>query len=139
MNDDFFREQIDEILKKDPRFPWEAYSFVKSAVSYTSVKLGRNKNLRNERHVKGVEILSCAAEYAISQFGPMAADVMESWGLRDGMSIGAVVFNMIDAKLLNASPEDSLEDFNVGFDLIKILREPFESAARKTTNPPIIA
>jgi len=139
MRDENFRGQVEEIIEKDPRFPWEAYDFVKNAVTFTTVRLGRHKNKKSERHVGGGELLSGMAEYALEQFGPMAANVMENWNLKDARSIGAVIFNMIDNRLLSASPEDSISDFDVEFDFIQALRKPFEAVKNKPVKPPIIA
>lgn len=139
MRDENFRGEVEEIIEKDPRFPWEAYEFVRNAVTFTTVSLGRHKNKKSERHVKGGELLSGVTEYAVEQFGPMAADVMENWNLKDARSIGAVIFNMIAHNLLSASPDDSPEDFNVDFDFVKALRKPFEAQRDKPVKPPIIA
>jgi len=138
MKDDIFHKTVENIIEKDPRYKSEVYEFIKNAVNYTAVKLGRHKNKKDERHIKGNELLTSIVEYAIEQFGPLAADVMQNWGVRSGMDVGNIVFNMVNNGLLSASREDSIEDFKTDFDFLSALKEPFSKSSLKNINPPII-
>lgn len=139
MKDKNFRQGIREIIEKDSRYPAPAYEFISDAVNYTAKKLMRHN--QQDRHISGEELLQGICEYAIDQYGPMAEEVLKDWGISSGPSVGNVVYNMIDRKLLRASDDDSIEDFNVEFDFSEELRKPFETSStrRKKTNPPIIA
>ena len=79
--------------------------------------------------------------YAVEQFGPLAPEVLESWGVTDGPDIGNIVYNMIRVELLSASPEDSRSDFNSLPDIPGFLRRRFEEEARNipVVKPPVIA
>ena len=47
----------------------------------------------------------------------MAPMVLEAWGLKYASDVGRIVYLLIDAKLLSASPEDDPTDFDVEFQL----------------------
>jgi len=53
------------------------------------------------------------------------------------MSIGHIVFNMVDNKLLGSSEEDTIEDFKDGFDFESAFSTPF-SPEKKAGNVPVI-
>ena len=55
--------------------------------------------------------------YASECFGPLAAQVWRSWGVRQTIDWGHIVFLLIDAGLLNRQETDTIEDFRDGFDL----------------------
>ena len=55
----------------------------------------------------------------------MAVAVLESWGIRSGEDIGAMVFNLIEAGAFGRSDEDSLSDFEDVLDLKDELLRPF--------------
>ncbi|MBN1793777.1 MAG: hypothetical protein JW844_02305 [Candidatus Omnitrophica bacterium] len=103
-------QKIEKIIKKDPRYKEEAYTFVLAALNYTVGKLP------TKRHISGRELLEGIREYALNQFGPMTKTVLHYWGIAETLDFGNIVFHMIDAKLLGKSEEDSLEDFKNVFD-----------------------
>ena len=137
-----FKKSINRIVDTDPRYAADAYEFISTAVNYTAHKLKKLKEKdKPDRHVSAKELLDGIAEYALREFGPMASEVMKNWGITDAKSIGNVVYNMIDEKLLKASDEDCLEDFSIEYDFDDALRKPFtrEKAATRSINPPMIA
>ena len=81
------------------------------------------------------------AAYALEQFGPLAPDVLEDWGIAEGRDIGNIVYNMIRVELLSASPEDSRSDFNCYPDIPGFLRRKLDEESRNipSVKPPIIA
>ena len=140
MPDENFIEIVEKIVERDIRYRQGAYEFMNEAVAYTVRKLQREALSRKERHVSGEELISGVVEYAGRQFGPLAWDVLEDWGLVSGSSIGDVVFNMIDNGLLTASENDSREDFNRVPNLKKLLVAAGGSGRKKKSpEPPIIA
>ena len=112
MPDENFTEIVDKIIRNDIRYRAGAYEFVNEAVSYTIRRLQREKKSKRERHVSGEELIRGLAEFAEEQFGPLAWNVLEDWGLVSGSAVGDVVFNMIHEGLLTAGENDSREDFN---------------------------
>jgi uncharacterized repeat protein (TIGR04138 family) len=127
MKDDTFLFTIQKIIDKDSRFQPEAYSFINDAVVYTVSKINAVRD-REERHISGLELLEGIKEFAISQFGPMAYEVLSNWGLKDSLSIGHVVFNMVDYQLLGKSKNDTISDFDNSFFLEEELLKPFTPA-----------
>ena len=136
--EDSFTEVIERILDKDSRFAPEAYVFISNAVQYTSSKLMEQEEGR--RHISGQELLDGIRDYAIGEFGPMAKTVFESWGVRNTLSIGYIVFNMVDFKLLNSSANDSINDFRNGYSFTEAFETPFLPAENANDTPlPVIA
>lgn len=105
-----FEETIEALCCKDARFKPEAYSFVMTALSYTLSRLGE------VRHVTGRELLEGVRELALECFGPMAKDVFNHWGVHTCKDFGSVVFNLVEMRLLSKTEDDTLEDFEDGFD-----------------------
>lgn len=139
MRDKKFIETVEEIVKTDPRYTTEAYEFVSEAVVYTAQKLERNPHSTN-RHISGHELLDGIRQYAIEQFGPMAGEILKSWGINDSISIGNIVFNMVNKKLLGANSNDSINDFKEGFDFEEAFSKPFRpDKGKKELEPPLIA
>jgi len=106
-----FNQTVLHIIRQDKRYCADAYEFVNAAVTYTARKLERDRQPRGSRHVTAEELVAGAMDYAVSQFGFLAPQVLKQWGIVSGEDFGNIVYNMIDAKLLSASPEDSRSDF----------------------------
>lgn len=130
-----FKDTIRRIVDDDPRYAIDAYEFINQAVSYTANKLKRSRKARNP-HISGQELLKGISEYAIEQFGPMASEVLKNWGLKDGSSIGNVVFNMVEQQLLYASKDESIEDFHGDFNTL--FKASSNTSRKKSLKPPII-
>ena len=137
MENNNFMALVTKITEKDSRYAPEAYEFIRNAVNYTAAKLERDK-LKN-RHISGRELLKGVVEYAVQEFGPLAKDVLTNWGIQDGLSIGNIVFNMIQEKLLSANDKDSIDDFSGNLDFDEIFSKKFAPDDKKPINPPIIA
>ena len=103
--------KLDEILKREPRFDRAAYLFVTDAVTFTVDRL------QAHRHVSARELLEGLRDYAGQEFGVMAPEVLASWGIRNASEVGEIVYLLIGAGLLSASPEDRREDFDLPFPL----------------------
>lgn len=111
MKDEFsFLESVDKIIEKDSRYDSQAYLFVMNALNFTVKKSGKR------RHITGRELSEGIRLYAIEQFGSMARAVFEHWGVQNTQDFGNIVFNMIKAKLLSKTEEDSIEDFKDIYD-----------------------
>lgn len=119
-----FDETIEEILANDPRFSREVYLFVREALDFTQ-KLVVKDNRGQLRHVSGQELLNGIRQYALQQFGPMAATVLEEWGVKNCRDFGEIVFNMVEGNLLAKTDKDSRNDFQNGYDFTEAFRKPF--------------
>lgn len=114
-----FSKKIDKILKSDKRYKKEAYNFVLDALGYTISKLPK------PRHISAWELLEGIKDFGIEQFGPMAPEVFEHWGIEKTDDFGEIVFNLIDQRLLLKTESDSKEDFRAVFDLRDVLKREF--------------
>ncbi|HQZ27391.1 MAG: hypothetical protein KA250_07275 [Verrucomicrobiales bacterium] len=119
-----FDVAVKNITARDHRFQPDAYLFLKEALDHT-IKTLRNDELIEHRHVSGPELLEGLVQHAIATFGPMAVTVLESWGVRQGDDVGAMVFNLIEAGAFGRSEEDSPSDFSGVMDLQRKLLAPY--------------
>src|SRR5579871_4525738 len=100
-----FHPKLAEIVCKDPRFPYEAYEFVFSALTYTQKALGLNRDAAGENHVSGRQLLEGMRDLALDEFGMMARTVFHLWGIRRTDDVGEIVFNLVEANLLSKTAE----------------------------------
>jgi len=103
-------EKIETLCRKDKRYKVEAYLFVLGGLHFTVSQMPK------PRHVTGKELLEGIRLYAVEQFGPLAIQVFEHWGVTTTEDFGHIVFNLVDAKLLGKTEEDSLSDFKEIYD-----------------------
>lgn len=101
-----YLKKIEEILEKELRYKFEAYTFVLASLHDTVARLEK------PRHVTGQELAHGMKVYAFDQFGPMAKTVLHHWGIRETLDLGKIVFSLIDVKLLSQQPGDKLGDFD---------------------------
>jgi uncharacterized repeat protein (TIGR04138 family) len=119
-----FEEVLDQITEKDPRYPRDAYLFLREALDHTQKMIGRPKK-EDLRHVTGKELLEGIREYGLEQFGPMALSVFHEWGIHKTSDFGEIVFNMVEGNLLAKTDQDTREDFKQGYDFSEAFRAPF--------------
>lgn len=119
-----FPEAVRAIRKNDPRFDPDAYLFLRDALDFTVKKL-RGEESEEHRHVCGPELLNGLREFAIKEFGPLAATVLESWGITRCEDVGDMVFQLIEVGAFGKSDEDNPADFAGVFDFDEAFREPF--------------
>lgn len=136
-----YEQEIERIVREDPRYRAAAYHFVAESVAYTARRRGGQSEPRDKpRHIRGKELLEGIREFAIDQYGPLALDVLEDWGLRRTEDIGNVVFHLVEHNLLGASEDDSPDDFADGFDFRQAFLRPFAALPDATpdSDPPRI-
>jgi len=119
------------LVRRDPRYAYEAYEFVFDALDHALTQLGRKSPAQDEdldggeQHVTAVELLEGACDLAQRDFGLMARVVLRMWGIRRTDDVGQLVFNLIDANLMNKNEDDRRDDFNGVFDLAQALSEGY--------------
>lgn len=119
-----FEEAVAEIRRRDSRYDRDAYAFLKDALDY-SVTAKREREGGEYPHVSGRELLFGIRDLALDQFGPMAATVLEIWGVTCSEDIGEMVFQLIEIGAFGKSEDDSLEDFGEVFSFEEAFRDPF--------------
>jgi len=141
-------QAIEQIVKKDPRYPVDAYIFVREALDFTIKELkktsenprlaGAGSGKAKERHVTGQQLLGGVRDYALQQFGPLVLTVLNHWNLRKGEDIGDVVYNMVSMSILNTCENDSREDFKNSYNFEETFQHPFEPSrkqSRRSSSP----
>jgi uncharacterized repeat protein (TIGR04138 family) len=101
---------IHHLAETDPRYRREGYFFILAALEHTVSKLA------SVRHLTGQELSWGIADYARLQFGYMAKEVLGAWGIKTTLDYGEIVYLLIDAGLMNKTPEDKKEDFAEVYD-----------------------
>ncbi len=130
-----FEEALVKIQAKDPRYHRDAYLFVREALDHTQKTVGKDSRGRI-RHVTGQELLAGIREFALRQFGPMAATVLEEWGVRRCEDFGEIVFNMVEVGWLAKTEKDSRADFQYGYEFNEAFRKPFLPKGKQSVQPP---
>lgn len=119
-------DPVRQLALSDGRFAPEAFVFLLESLD-TAVKIaGRDEATGAERHVSGRELLEGMRVHATKIFGPMAAHVWRSWGIRETLDWGRVVFLLVDKGLLNRQESDTIDDFADGFDFDQVFVQDYE-------------
>lgn len=101
--------------ENDSRFHPNAYGFTIEALHYTQ------RHFKKPKHVSGQELLVGIAQLANEKFGVMAWDVLREWGIQYGKDFGDIVFNLVEIGEIKKTEEDTIADFDSGFDLQKAI------------------
>ena len=105
-----------EIRKRDGAYNERAYIFVLAALEFAQTRLPAR------RHLSGVELAWACRDFALEQFGMLAAAVLTHWGVRTTEDFGQIVFMLIDVGLLARQPTDRLEDFERVYEFGEVFR-----------------
>ncbi len=126
MEERSFDETVRALVARDPRYPAEAYHFVREGLDHTVKTL--KKGVRGAaRHVSGKELLEGLREHALEEFGPMALSVLDAWNIRRTEDFGELVFNLVEAGKLARTERDSKDDFAGGYDFQEAFARPYEA------------
>jgi uncharacterized repeat protein (TIGR04138 family) len=127
-------EVLETIVAKDPRYPREAYYFVREALDVAQRKFTKaaTKSAKDKpAHVSGQQLLEGIRAHALEQFGPLTLMVLAEWGIHRGEDFGEIVFNMVESSLLGKTENDSRDDFKGGYDFFTAFRKPYLPKAKK--------
>ncbi len=131
--------KLEALLRRDTRYPFEAYEFVFNALGHTQrlrethppARPGKRPAASSEQHhVSGPELLEGVRDLALREFGLLARTVFRLWGINTTDDIGEIVFNLIDAELMSRTDEDRRSDFHNVYDMDRALTEGYEISAR---------
>jgi len=116
-----------EVVRRDPRYAYEAYEFVFAALTHTQRTLGRvprevpEGEIGPEYHVSGPELLEGIRELALREFGLMARTVFHMWGIESTGDFGEIVFNLVESNLMSKTDADTRADFRDIYDFDEAL------------------
>ncbi len=126
-----FNNKLLAVVRRDPRYAYEAYEFVFHALEHTQKMLGREANTERtdpgepRHHVTCRQLLEGIRDFALHEFGLMARVVFRMWGVQRTDDFGEIVFNLIEAELMSKTSEDTRNDFHEVFDLDEALTDGF--------------
>jgi len=113
-------EALRPLANKDGRYAPEALAFLFEALPGAVELAGKQKLEGGERHVSGQQLLQSMRDLALLQFGPLAAQVWRSWGVRETLDWGHIVFLLVEGNLLKRQESDTIDDFRSGFDFDEV-------------------
>ncbi|NIR44200.1 MAG: hypothetical protein GWN99_08760 [Gemmatimonadetes bacterium] len=99
-----------KLRERNPRYTEAAYLFVLTALQYVI------DSLDEPRHISGQELARGCRDLALERYGPMARTVLEHWGIHSTDDMGAIVYALIDCRVLTKQDSDSPDDFLDVFD-----------------------
>jgi len=134
MSDKNFPDVIREIHDQDNRFGNGAYYFIREALDHTLKSMEKNSQGKGG-HVSGNELLEGIREYALDRFGPMTLTLMDHWNIRKCRDFGEIVFNLVEHGILGRTENDSLEDFEGGYNFEQAFVDPFLPKSKKQSPP----
>ncbi len=105
------RRKINELYQRSGKYHPDAYEFITSCV------IEQVNALPEPRHLSAAELLTGLKKQFQSNFGFLAADVLDSWGIKSASDIGEIVFDLISLNILSASDDDKRCDFDLEFNL----------------------
>ncbi len=135
-----------QLLEDDTRYKFEAYQFMREALSYGQdvLDLGtlppvepagepepstpdpdQGDEPQLERHLTGQQLCEAIRKYAVEQYGYMAQVVLNSWGIHSTSDFGDIVYNLIGIGMMKKSESDLREDFNDVYDFDVVFRQEF--------------
>lgn len=95
-----------KLQRRSERYDERAYLFVLAGIEYLQSRLPER------RHVTGAEVTHACKDFALEQYGLMAREVLDHWGIRETVDFGRIVYALVDIGLLVTQPGDRLEDFH---------------------------
>ena len=119
--------RLEDVVRRDPRYAYEAYEFVFAALAHTQKMLGRavpdepGVEPGPDHHVSGQELLQGVRDLALREFGLLARTVLHLWGIDRTDDFGEIIFNLVDANLMSKTPTDTRADFHNVYDLDQAL------------------
>lgn len=119
--------RLADVVRRDPRYAYEAYEFLFAALGYTQQALNRvpsehtGEDPGPQYHVSGRELLEGVRQFALREFGLMARTVFRMWGINRTDDIGELVFNLVAENLMTKQESDSRDDFHDLYDMDQAL------------------
>jgi uncharacterized repeat protein (TIGR04138 family) len=130
-----FNEAVAQAITTDPSYRPEGYDFLRESLEATLKRRAKSKQKASQGgHVSAGELLEGFRLQALKEFGPMAPLVFDHWGIRSCADIGRMVFLLVEAGAFGRTENDSVEDFEGGYDFHEAFIAPFLPASKIAGN-----
>lgn len=120
--DDKFMEMLFSIKEKNVKYPEKAYLF---AFKILKDLAKNNKNQQKSENIKAANLLITFRNYALNEFGPMTASVLQEWNICSCRDLGNVIFDLVNAGVLEKDETDRIEDFEEIYDFNEAFIHPY--------------
>jgi uncharacterized repeat protein (TIGR04138 family) len=109
-------EQLEEAIRRDGRYPPEAYEFLLRGLQHTTQAVHGDPPADAPRHVSGRQLCEGLRSLALQTWGPLAGAVLARWGIRTTRDFGEMVFVLTGLGVLGKQDSDRIEDFDAVYD-----------------------
>jgi uncharacterized repeat protein (TIGR04138 family) len=109
-------KSLRELAARTP-YPLDAFHFVRRGLDYTVHRIHKHpeKLPEHRRHVTGRQLSQGLRDFAVDQYGLLARTVLERWRIHRTEDFGRIVFAMVEGGLMQATPSDTVRDFDSVF------------------------
>ena len=140
------------ICGRDGRFRPEAYHFLLEALDFTIARMAKagpkppppappaptRAARRGSRaaavppsNVTGPDLLGGFRDLALERYGALAREVLRVWGVTRTDDVGSIVFNMVEAGLLQKTASDAPADYHGIYDFESAFDRGFADRLRQ--------
>ena len=126
------KKSIEQIIKKDGRYPMDAVYFIQEGLSgaveryYPQAVREESSAAGEPYHVSGQQLCHSLRDLAQRCWGLMARQVLEHWNITCTRDFGELVFLLVNSNWMQKAPEDNIEDFEDVIDFTEAFDDRFE-------------
>jgi uncharacterized repeat protein (TIGR04138 family) len=118
-----FEKVIETLVERYPQYTEEAYEFMRARMDAAADRFCKDDK---SPHLSARELYLGACAYALEEYGPLAARVLEFWGIKSSRDFGNIVYNLIEVGVFGKQKGDSPEQFDTLPDLQQVLNTPYD-------------
>ncbi len=101
-----FAQAVQVVLSRHQRYSPEAYYLLDRAMEFACQEFAL------EGHLCAEQVYLCYCKLAQMEYGPLAREVLEHWGVRTPSDLGAIVYHLIETQLFKKRDGESQRDFD---------------------------
>jgi uncharacterized repeat protein (TIGR04138 family) len=109
-------EQIEQAIRKDGRYPPEAYDLLHRGLKYAARMVYGDEPGKRPQHVSGQELCEALRRLALERWGPLVREVLAHWNIHRTRDFGDMVYLLIGLGVMGKQDSDRLEDFDDVYD-----------------------
>lgn len=126
---DSFEDAVKELVSRYPQYSAEAYDFVRAGLEHASAHYCKGEK---GAHLTADQLYAGACSYALSEYGPLAAKVLQFWGIYTNKDFGDVVYKLIEVGAFGKQKGDTQEEFETLPPLDVMLDAPYNGELDNT-------